>query len=300
MAWWRGAALAAALSLPACSGSPPAAHVEGDTQPVECLDPRPLAFTPDPGDADEAYVCFGFDAASVGVAALGGVLWNPPDAAGPTALHHATLYAVPADFPAGPATCDGMPSGAVGLHVWSPGGDDLELPSDTALEIPASTTTFVIEAHVRRSQPGEPGQASATLCGAPATVVHHAAFLGYSAPVPALRPMHEEETDGACELSAAAHLWSVWPHMHLAGQEITVRLRDTARAEQLLVAVDPWSFHQQRSYRISVDARAGDTLETHCRWQNATDSYILPGLRSQDEMCNTGLIIWPAEAAVCR
>jgi hypothetical protein len=160
----------------------------------------------------------------------------------------------------------------------------------------------VIEAHVARNrdQPGAAGTASATLCAASPEAVHQAAFLGYSAPVPALRPMHEEESDGECELPRDAHLWSVWPHMHLAGSQISVRLRSPDGIVRPLVDVSPWRFDQQGTYRLSLDARAGDTLETHCRWRNDTDAYILPGRRTQDEMCNTGLIVWPVEAAACR
>jgi hypothetical protein len=193
-----------------------------------------------------------------------------------------------------------MPPGAIGLHIWSLGGDDLELPPDTALDIPAGTKRLVIEAHVRRSQPGDAGEASATLCAPPDKVAHHAAFLGYSAPVPALRPLHEEEADGSCELGQEAHLWSIWPHMHLAGREIAVQLQSAAGQTHALVDVNPWNFHQQRTYVVGMDARAGDTLRTHCRWQNNTESYVFSGPRTEDEMCNTGVIVWPAEAATCR
>lgn len=286
------------LSCLACSGNPSNEHGGVEARAELCRDPHTLSFAADPGAADEAYVCFGFDAAAAH-AGLGGIVWSPPDPSGATALHHATLYAVPSSFPDGPLPCDGMPSGAVGLHVWSLGGDNLELPPDTALDIPAGTKRLVIEAHVRRAQPGHAGDASATLCAPPDTVARHAAFLGYSAPVPALRPMHEDEADGSCQLGQDAHLWSIWPHMHLAGREIAVQLQSATGQAQSLVDVNPWNFHQQRTYVVGLDARAGDTLHTHCRWQNNTDSYIFAGPRSENEMCNTGLVVWPAEAAIC-
>jgi hypothetical protein len=88
--------------------------------------------------------------------------------------------------------------------------------------------------------------------------------------------------------------------MHLAGSEISVSMQSTTGEQRVLVDVNPWSFHQQHTYRISVDAKAGDTLQTRCRWYNATDSYIFAGRRTEDEMCNTGVIVWPAESAACR
>src|SRR6185295_18723127 len=133
----------------------------------------------------------------------------------------------------------------------------LELPADTALAIPATTKRFVIEAHVRRVEAGEAEEASVTLCSPSSTVDHHAALLGYGAPVPALRPMHEEQTDGFCQLPSDAHLWSVWPHMHLAGQEIAVHLQSPAGQNRLLVDVNPWNFHGQHTYPVSLDAHAG-------------------------------------------
>jgi hypothetical protein len=290
--------LACLVSFVACASTPTDELDAGE--PFTCVEPVVLSFNPDPGDAGEAYLCFAFDASSLGLTPLGGVVWTAPDPSSATHLHHATLYAAPSDFPSGQMSCDGMPPGAIGLHVWSPGGDDLELPNDVALAIPPGTTQLVIEAHVLRIEEGAAGTASTTLCAASPDAVHQAAFLGYSAPVPALRPMHDEESDVACELRHDAHLWSVWPHMHLAGSQITVRLRSTDGAVRPLVDVSPWRFDRQATYRLSVDARAGDKLETHCRWRNDTDAYILPGRRTQDEMCNTGLIVWPVEASTCR
>ena len=288
------------VSLVACASTPTNQDDFDAGEPFTCLEPTVLPFDPDPGDADEANVCFAFDASRLGLTALRGIVWAATEPSSPTLLHHATLYAAPSDFPSGPVSCDGMPPGAVGLHVWSPGGDDLELPNDVALAIPRGTTQLVIEAHVLRNGQGVAGTASATLCAASPAAVHQAAFLGYSAPVPALRPMHDEESDVGCELPHDAHLWSVWPHMHLAGSQITVRLRNADGTVRHLVDVSPWRFHQQTTYRLAIDARAGDIVETHCRWRNDTDTYILPGPRTQDEMCNTGLIVWPVEAATCR
>lgn len=284
----------------ACASTPANEDALDAGEPFTCVEPTVLSFNADPGDAGEANVCFAFDVSSLGLTALRGIAWTPTEASSPTLLHHATLYAAPSDFPSGPVSCEGMPPGAVGLHVWSPGGDDLELPNDVALAIPRGATQLVIEAHVQRNGEGAASTASATLCAASPAAVHHAAFLGYSAPVPALRPMHDEESDVACELRHDAHLWSVWPHMHLAGSQITVRLRSRGGDVRQLVDVSPWRFHQQTTYRLAIDARAGDALETHCRWRNDTDAYILPGPRTQDEMCNTGLIVWPIEAATCR
>jgi len=244
-------------------------------------------------------VCFGFDPGALAAGTIGGVLWTPT-AGGSLLLHHATLYAVTVDYPDGPVACDGMPPGSVGLHVWTPGGDDLVLPSDTGLLLPTGTRRFVVEAHTLRVGPG-PGveDARVSLCAGPAQPAHLAALMSASAPVPAIRPQHVETSQATCTLAGDLHLWSVWPHMHLAGKEVSVDLQRADASVQTLVDVTPWDFHLQRTYPLSVDALGGDRIHTQCTWQNTTDAYILPGPLTENEMCNVVLIAWPAQQAQC-
>jgi hypothetical protein len=54
------------------------------------------------------------------------------------------------------------------------------------------------------------------------------------------------------------------------------------------------------AYPLDVNAVAGDELRLACTWDNTTPNYILPGPKTSDEMCQLGLIAWPAEAASCR
>jgi hypothetical protein len=286
---------APALSVP---GADPADDAAASA--LACTNPRSFRFVPDTGDAAEAYLCFGFDAGAPAPGTIAGVRWSPPDSESAYQIHHALLYAVPSDYPDGPVACDGMPAGSVGLHMWSPGGSDLALPADTALQLPQGTVRFVVQAHILRLGSGAVEDAGVTLCEGPPAPAHLAAFFGYASPVPAIRPMHVETSMGSCALSAGLHLWSVWPHMHLAGKEIAVDLLRGDGTATALVDVNPWNFHQQRTYPLSVDTVPGDKLETHCTWQNTTDQYILPGPRTEDEMCTTALIVWPADGVSCQ
>jgi len=267
---------------------------------LDCMNPTSFRFVPDTGDAEEAYLCFGFDAGAVANGTISGVRWSPPDPASAYQIHHALLYAIPSDYPDGPFACDGTPAGAVALHMWSPGGSDLMLPVDTALKLPQGTLRLGVQAHIRRVGSGPAAEARFTLCEGSPAPAHLAAFFAYASPVPAIRPLHVETSVGSCTLTAGLHLWSVWPHMHLAGKEIAVDLLRGDGTATVLVDVNPWAFHQQRTYPLSVDASAGDKLETHCTWENTTDQYILPGPRTEDEMCTTALIAWPADAANCQ
>jgi hypothetical protein len=280
-----------------CAATPPAAELDAEARPL-CAAAATLSFTPDTGGPPEAYVCFGFDVRALADATIGAVAWTPPTA-GPFALHHATLYAVPADYPDGPVACDGMPAGAAGIDTWAPGVAELVLPSDTGLLLPAGTRRLVIEAHALRVGSGAPRSASVTLCAGPASPTHLAAVIGTGAPVPAIRPRHVETSQGSCALAGAVHLFSVWPHMHLIGQDISVSLVSPSSGARSLVHVAPWSFLAQSRYPLDVEAAAGDRIQTTCTWNNTTDSYVLPGLLTENEMCNAALIAWPASSATC-
>jgi hypothetical protein len=188
---------------------------------------------------------------------------------------------------------------AVGFHVWSVGGDDLELPLDAGLLLPQGTRRFVVEAHTLRAEgaAGEPGRVR--ICRGPSEPTHPAALMGLNAPVPAIRPMHEEISERTCALSGDFHFFSVWPHMHLVGDEITADLERALGGTTPLVGVTSWDFHQQRTYPLDVDALAGDQVRVRCVWQNPTAEYVLPGPRTADEMCNAVFIGWPGSSAFC-
>lgn len=256
-----------------------------------------LSFALDTGGAAEAYVCFGFDADLLAGGTIGRIAWRPPPFA--AGLHHGKLYAVAGDFPDGPVPCAGMPAGAVGLHVWAPGGDELILPSDTALQLPSGTRRLVVEAHVLRTAAGVPMTAAVSLCPGPRTPARIAAMMTTYAPVPAIRPRQVETSQRVCAISADVHLFSVWPHMHKIGTEIALELMRVDGTVTPLIVVSPWAFYAQRTYPLDVDARMGDAIRTRCVWSNDSDDYVLPGPLISDEMCNAGIIAWPALSASC-
>jgi hypothetical protein len=297
-AWSRFPLLAAvALGSSACFAEPRPGPIVDAADPT-CPEPLDLSFAPDTGGADEAYVCFGFDASAFTARTVGGVRWEIATGGG-FLVHHAILYAVAGDFPDGPTLCDAMPDAARQLHVWSPGGDDLALPSDTGLELPSDTKRFAIQAHTLRIGTDPPAPSHARICGGPAAPSNLAALMGMGAPVPAIRPMHEEQSSTSCVLGSALHLYSVWPHMHLVGKEITLTLARSDGEATPLVDVVPWDFHLQRTYLLGVDAGPGDAIDLGCIWDNPTNDYVLPGPKTTDEMCNAAFIAWPAESAFC-
>jgi hypothetical protein len=285
------------LALAACGGRAALDPATDAAASETCAGATTFTFVPDTGASAEAYVCFGFDAGAIGGGTIGAVAWTPP-APGPFILHHAKLYAVPGDFPDGPVACDGMPPDAVGLDLWAPGTGELVLPADTGLVLPAGTRRLVVEAHTLRAAAGDPQPASVALCPGPAAPAHLAGLMRATAPVPAIRPHHEETSSEPCALAGDLHLWSVWPHMHLTGEEIALELVQSGTTTPL-VDVTPWNFLAQKRYPLAVDARAGDQIRTTCRWNNTSDAYVFPGPLTENEMCNAAFIVWPASNATC-
>lgn len=254
-----------------------------------------LSFVADaPSPGEEAYVCFGFDAAPFAATTVQSIRWRPPS--GPVVLHHATLFALVDDAPDGPWSCIDMPN-AVGLHIFAPGSGDLVLGDDVGLLLPSGTRRFVVQAHVLRMAAGDANEASVTITASPHPPTHVAAWMSALAPVPAIRPHHVELSRSSCALAADLHVLAAWPHMHRIGAEISASIVDASGAATSIVDVSPWNFGAQRTYAISLDARAGDEVQIECRWDNATSEYVLPGLGSSQEMCTFSMLVWPADAA---
>ena len=272
---------AAVAGLVACSAAPD--------------EPLTLQFRADPGPAGEAYQCFGFDADDLNGADIGGIDLDAP--AGSVALHHVAFYASPADFADGPIGCESMPDDAVPLHVWATGGGPLALPADVELAVPSGTRRLIVQAHALRTGDGDPAARTLTITTRRGAL-HRAGWLPLRAPTPALRPHHLEESTASCAIANELHVISTWPHMHQAGKTFNGSVVHDGVADSLVV-VDPWSFDAQHAYAIDTNVTPGQSIETHCIWQNDTDQTILPGPSIHDEMCGQSLMAWPVEAARC-
>ena len=196
-----------------------------------------MSSPPDPGAPGEAYLCYGFGIDSIQDGFVRGLMWNAPKSGGVT-WHHATLYAVPTDFADGP--CDGMPPGAVGLHVWAPGGDNLVLPDGVGIHLPPQTKRMVVEMHVLRTNSTAAESGSIGVCLDHEPVTHPAMFFAAVAPVPAIRPHMVETSRSRCVFHDDAHLWSIWPHMHQVGTEIEANLVRANGETTMLSHVVPW------------------------------------------------------------
>jgi hypothetical protein len=254
-----------------------------------------LSFAIDAPVDGEAYECFGFDASPVAGRWVRAIAWTPP-APGGVSLHHATLFAVQADYPAGPVPCDSMPSSTI-IHTWAPGADPMTLPTGVAIALPAGTQSLVVQAHVLRFGAGPAATATATIDTTDATPAHRAAWLSAFGSVPAIRPNMQEHTVTTCFAAQPMHIFTAWPHMHLIGTSFQGAIVRVDGTRTVIVDVPSWNFGEQRTYPVDEDLAAGDAVETDCTWFNPTDAYVLPGTSTHDEMCGDGLIVWPGAGA---
>jgi hypothetical protein len=261
-----------ALLLAACGGTEPAM----------------LRFTADPGPpGSEKYLCFGFDAAMLDGADIGGLTLDAP--AGPVTLHHVALYASTTDIGPGPVECEQMPADATSLHVWAAGAGDLVLAPEVAIEVPDGTTELIVQAHALRGEDGAAEEAALTI-ETRRDAMHRAAWLPLRVPTPAINPHQQTVASADCTIDGELHVISTWPHMHRLGTEF----------HGTFIDVVPFSYDMQRAYDVDALVEPGDTITSACTWFNPTDSVVLPGPLLSDEMCEQALIAWPAEAAHCR
>jgi len=248
-----------------------------------------LRFTPDPGAVgSELYECFAFSIDRLDGADIGGVALVAAES--PVTLHHVSLYG---SQTATNGPCLVMPTDAVPMHVWAPGGGDLELSPDIALAVPPNATHLIVQTHGLRT---DEGMVEREIIVTPRReAAHRAGWLPLQAPTPALRPHYIEESTATCSIARELHLISTWPHMHRYGTEFHGRVVDGAP----IVDVVPYVFDAQHAYPIDIAVAAGAAIETHCIWQNTTDQTVLPGPSINDEMCGQSMIAYPIEAAHC-
>lgn len=248
-------------------------------------------------EQQEGYACFAFEAStddrpvtssSIDLTSESGIV-----------LHHATLYTSAEARPHGGAfDCNPMPLDALAVHVAVPGSESLSLPPDTALALRADTRTFLVEAHLFRSSQAPAAPTKLKLCRARSTPTKLAGRFAVGASVPAIRPHQQESATALCRLPSDLRLMTSWPHMHRRGYAFHAALR---RGDQRipLLDVEPWDFNQQLTYPVDIDALAGDLIESTCVWRNDGDSYVLPGIFTENEMCTHGVTGYPSSAAYC-
>jgi len=280
--------LTASLSF-ACEGPP-------DNAGAAALATYPLTLDPDVPVGGESYECRLLDARALQGAAVHGIRWAPP--AGPLLLHHAMMFVTPAAGSFGPTPCDPMPPAAAVLPLYAPGGETTTLAAGVSILVPAAAQGLFVQMHLYRRDVGS-ASASLDLLASGTPPAHLAGWVDDLADVPSIPPHATATATGSCRFGAPAQVVGAWPHMHRLGTHFEGTIVRANGAREPLLTVPTWDFDHQPLYAVDASLADGDAIETACHWDNETDATVQAGPFSGDEMCNQGLVVWPAEAATC-
>jgi Copper type II ascorbate-dependent monooxygenase, N-terminal domain/Copper type II ascorbate-dependent monooxygenase, C-terminal domain len=263
---------------------------------------RPGAAWAMPQTATDQYVCYGFDAPTTAARQIVGF---QPRIDNTKIVHHVLLYQADAAVSPTPTACQG---GAVGtnklLYGWAPGGEAFELPAEAGYPMATGTTHYLVQVHYNNIQ-GLAGQTDSSgfdLCSTDQLRPNAADVLAFGSVNFSIPP--HQTVDVTCDLKVAAttpemHVISAFPHMHQLGTVIETTATPAAGgADVSLGGVAQWSFSNQLWFPLAQTVHPGDTVHTRCAWNNTTDATVKFGETTEDEMCFSFTMYYPADAAI--
>lgn len=268
------------------------AHTGGSDEPFH---------VPEAG-ADNLYMCFTF--ASPFASAVQGTAWAPITD-DERVLHHWILFRTKtpqADGGAGPCN---MPSDAVFVSGWAPGGQNFVMPDDVGLELGGPDDYFILQVHYHNAAHHADAfdKSGVAFCTTDTPRTHTAGVITFGTTDISIPAGAEgAQAVGNCPSSITSYLPTTlyalasFPHMHQLGRSFSTEV--TRGGEQLtLVDVPQFSFDNQISYIHDppFEILAGDSLTTTCTYDNPTGSPVGFGEKTEDEMCFNFALIYPID-----
>ena len=286
-------------------------------------DPPPLSCTPDqklrpasPGTIAQGtidqYLCYGVELPSP---TDRHVIAMAPHIDNKAILHHLLLFQSDVAVSAQPTPCSAGGSAAWRLYGgWAPGGGNIELPPAAGVR-ENGNTHWVVQVHLNNSK-GLVGQTDTSgfdFCSTDKLRPNDAETMAFGSINFSIPP--RATRDLACDWSVPAylgnlHVFAMSPHMHKLGKAMSSTIV-RGGTQTPLVDVKAFDFSSQSSYPTNLDIKAGDTIRTHCVWNNTTDQVVSFGENTGNEMCfdfafyypkvTTPLWSWttPSLTAVC-
>ncbi len=171
------------------------------------------------------------------------------------------------------------------IFGWAPGGSDLYLDPDVAMEA-SGDVSYLLEAHYNNASGApQPDASGVELCVTSQEPTHVAglAWVGTD-------DIFGTSATGTCtpNTSETIHLIAAQPHMHLKGRHMKVTLT-RANGEQQVIHDKDFDFNYQRMYTENVLIQPGDSMQTECTYSD----FAVFGKGTQDEMCYFFSIYWP-------
>ncbi|MBX7078870.1 MAG: hypothetical protein K1X88_06745 [Nannocystaceae bacterium] len=252
--------------------------------------------------ADNLYMCFTFASPFNGT--LQGTAWAPITD-DERVLHHWILFRTQqpqVDGGAGP--CD-MPSDAVFVSGWAPGGQNFVMPDDVGLELGGPDDYFILQVHYHNTDHHADAfdKSGVAFCTTDTPREHTAGVL-------TLGTTTIDVPAGATGVDAVGHCPSAitnflpvdlnvmasFPHMHGLGRKFNTTVTRDGQ-DMTLVDVPAFSFDNQISYPHEPPfvIKAGDSLTTTCTYDNPGGSDVHFGERTEDEMCFNFALLYPID-----
>lgn len=311
MTWVNAAAPAAAAdcgSVPIDPGSTGIAGTSGTMEPM-MMNPLVPPVEPDPmmeedvtcydfkahasgaldqkydlGFAQDVYIAFNFNSPWTGMKWLRSVRTKLDNKA---VVHHWLLYRLPTPTSDGSvAPSAGAHPAAELVHGWAPGGTDLMLPEDVAMEAPQ--TGWLLEFHYNSNDPAAKDSSGVELCVADNERPNTASisWLGTN-------NIGGLSAQGTCvprQPQGEITILGFTPHMHTKGNHMKAVINRAGGAPEVLHD-KAFDFNTQIAYEppAPVVLHPGDTITTTCSY-SAPSSF---GSGTNDEMCYFFVMYYP-------
>ena len=252
--------------------------------------------------ADNLYMCFTF--ASPFVDTTLATAWAPI-VDDERVLHHWILFRTNTPQPDGGAgPCD-MPSDAVFVSGWAPGGENYIMPDNVAMQLGGPDDSYILQVHYHNTAHYDDALdgSGVALCTTETPREHTAGVLTLGTTninIPA--GGQDAPAVGVCPgivtalLPSPLNVLSSFPHMHQLGRSFQTVV---TRGQQQLTLVDVpnFDFESQVSYDNDPPfvIMPGDTLTTTCTYDNPNPNDVHFGEDTEDEMCFNFAMIYPIE-----
>jgi hypothetical protein len=256
-----------------------------------------------PQNQGNQYHCFYFkppyDAGS-------GLLWFDSILDNTARLHHWILYATDnaKHAPGTSAPCNAQEPDAYFVVGWAPGANNVAVPSDTSLQLPSGPNAgLILEVHYYNDTKTEQMDGSGVkFCTAKTSKRKNLAGISSVGSEGICVPPNTRghRVAGGCDPRddmGDIHILGVWPHMHKAARRMQVVVNRKGGSPQV-IHDQPFDFNSQIFFPMKPEVvlKPGDTLETRCFYDNDTNTKIKFGENTQDEMCYSFTMAWPAGA----
>lgn len=245
---------------------------------------------------DDIYVCYGFD---TNATSKRHVIAAGPRIDNTKVVHHVLLYQANATVSPTPTPCGA--GGGQGWRLvtgWAPGGKNLELPPEAGFAEESGTTHWAIQIHYNNAQ-GLDGQTDETgydLCSTDQLRPNDADILATGTADITIQPRSTRTS--TCTLDVPAQFGNInvissWAHMHRLGKAQYAKRQRNGEVTDILNAPS-YDFNTgATAQNVRVDVKAGDRIETMCKWTNKTDQTVKFGEGTGDEMCFAFLTYYP-------